>query len=470
VIRRVRLSDFNTVASHERPPTVPPPLDVLLNEVLAFVRRYVFLTEAQYVAAALWVVHTHCIEAASSTPYLHVTSAELESGKTRFLETLERLVPRALWFGASISTASVYRAVQELRPTLLVDEADNALKDKTAKAELLGVLNMGYQRGKTVFRIGGTRHDRLDRFEVFCPKAIAGLEDLPPTLASRCLRIQVRRRLPGEVVSDFVADEAESLAGPIREALELWAAANSDRLGRARPERLGVRDRLEETLRPLLALADEAGEAWQERGREALRELAQGAVTESDSSRVQLLRDIRSVFSDAGADALTTGELLGALFSCEECPYAHWWGDVRRDEAGKVVPDRGATMKLARMLRPFGIHSKSVGEKRRKGFVLADFEDAFTRYLVVEVAQVARGAQPSEKAAVPSRSGASLASDQEELVLGSTKPSERPERPELRNGDSGTVECVVCDRPFVPGANGSSPVSCPDCVARRVAR
>ncbi len=434
--RRVGLSDFNTVPSREPQPAAEiRALSDLLEDVVALLRRYVFLGEAQYVAGALWVVHAHAIEATTATPYLHLSSAELESGKTRLLEVLERLVPRPLWLGASISTASVYRAVAELHPTLLVDEVDNALKDRAAKADLIGVLNMGYLRGKTVVRIGGPRNDRVDVFDVFCAKVIAGLDDLPPTLASRCLRFQMRRKLPSETVADFFADEAEELAAPIREALVFWAGENVAALRKARPERLGVRDRLEETLRPLLALADEAGADWRERGRAALLELAQGAAAESESSRVILLRDIRAAFDDVGADELETMDILGALFRCGECPYAQWWGDVRRDANGEILPDRGVAMKLARMLKGFGIRSKSVGERRRKGYALADFQDPFARYLGSEVAQVAPTAQISQESAVSRRSEERFQSALGEPVLGSSKPFERPER--LEAGNSG---------------------------------
>jgi hypothetical protein len=63
-----------------------------LDATSAFVRRYVVLTEHQLVAVALWVFHTHAIEAAESTPYLSVTSAVPRSGKSRLLEVFELLV------------------------------------------------------------------------------------------------------------------------------------------------------------------------------------------------------------------------------------------------------------------------------------------------------------------------------------------------------------------------------------------
>jgi putative DNA primase/helicase len=432
----------------EREPEIPA-LDELLDAVVALVRHYVALTDAQLVAVALWVAHVHAIAATSTTAYLHVTSAELESGKTRLLELLEQLVPKPLWLGASISTASVYRAVHELCPTLLVDEADNALKDRAAKAELLGVLNMGYQRGKTVLRIGGPRNDRLDFFEVFCPKAIAGLDDLPPTLASRCLRIEMRRRLPHEDVADFFRDEAEEYARPIRESLTAWADQNVEQLRQARPVRLGVRDRLEETLRLLLAIADAAGHTWSPKGRSALIDIALGPIDESESSRVTLLRDLRGIFEAVGSEEMNTAEVLAALFECDECPYAEWWGDVRRDAAGRVLPNRGAAMKLAQMLRPFAIHSRDVGptDNRRKGYRLSDFEDAFARYLRTEVAQVVQTSQAGDEPRSSSRAAEEPMRNLDEPSPRSTGLNARPARLQPGSNEETRLGCSVrCEK------------------------
>lgn len=61
----------------------------LLDRAARTLRSYVvFQSDAQVVAASLWVVHTHAFEAAEATPYLAITSPERESGKTRLLEVL----------------------------------------------------------------------------------------------------------------------------------------------------------------------------------------------------------------------------------------------------------------------------------------------------------------------------------------------------------------------------------------------
>lgn len=58
-------------------------LAALLEEVEHFTRRFVVMGNAEAIAVALWVAHTHAIEAAGSTPYLHVTSPTKRCGKSR---------------------------------------------------------------------------------------------------------------------------------------------------------------------------------------------------------------------------------------------------------------------------------------------------------------------------------------------------------------------------------------------------
>jgi hypothetical protein len=374
----------------------------LLDEVEGFIRRYVVLTPAEAAVVVLWIAHAHTIDATATTPYLHITSAEAESGKTRLLEVLGLLVPRALETAASVTVAVMYRAIEKRHPTLLIDEADRVFKDRVAKAELLGVVNAGWRRGTKVYRIGGPQHDRLDEFETFCPKAIAGLDrGLDPTLASRCLRIEMRRRRVDEPCEDLFFDEVLAQAEAISASLAGWADQAVGELAAARPERLGVRDRLEEGIRLLLAIAESAGDEWAAKSRRALLEVAGTSSSNAETTRVQLLRDVQAVFGDR--DELKTTGLLTRLFAIEESPWAAWWADGRPDE--EPQPSRSAAMKLANMLKPFGVKSRDVGDRddRRKGYRRADFADAFARYLPPEVAQVSQTAQPSEKSAVEGR-------------------------------------------------------------------
>jgi len=125
--------------------------EALLGFLEALIRRYVVLTPQQSGALALWVLHTWAVEAAQTTPYVHLCSAEPESGKSRCVEVLAEIVREPLR-ASSMTAAVLFRAVQQYEPTLLVDEIDNTFRDRNEKTELLGLFNDGYRRGGVALR------------------------------------------------------------------------------------------------------------------------------------------------------------------------------------------------------------------------------------------------------------------------------------------------------------------------------
>jgi hypothetical protein len=63
----------------------------LLDTFKAWILRYVILSEEQATILAVWVLHTYALEAAEMTPYLHITAAEKECGKSLLMDVLAAL-------------------------------------------------------------------------------------------------------------------------------------------------------------------------------------------------------------------------------------------------------------------------------------------------------------------------------------------------------------------------------------------
>jgi hypothetical protein len=274
-----------------------------------------------------------------------------------------------------------------------MDEVDSVFNPKArergTKDDLRALLNAGYRRGQSVYRMGGGNHTELQEFDVFGAKALAGLGSLPPTLASRCLRIEMKRRRQDEPVSDFFPQDVAEETAALREWLEKWTATTIDTLAALRPQRVdGLRDRTNEVWRPLLAIAAEAGQAWEARARRAALALAGAAYDDEASLGVLLLGDIRSVFEKRQAERIATADLLAELARFEESPWGEWWFD--RGDA----PTKSAPRRLAHMLHPYGIRSHVVraSERVAKGYKREDFEDAWERFLPARV-QALQGLQ-----------------------------------------------------------------------------
>jgi Protein of unknown function (DUF3631) len=348
-------------------------LGAYLHRIEDFVRRYVVVDDDQAAAIATWVAHTHAFAAAVATPYLSITSAEMESGKTRLLEVLRPLVANP-WFTGRTTAAALTRKIAKASPTLLLDEFDATKNGDKEFAEVLrGVLNSGYRAGGAVtVCVGqGANFDVRD-FPTFCPKAIAGIGALPDTVASRSIPISLKRRLASEPIERFRERKARALGEAIADGIESVLMPLIDELTAAEPhlpEELS--DRQWDVWEPLLALSDAAGGEWPERARAAAVRLSDRGESDEATLGVRLLADCRDAFGTE--DRIATVDLLEHLHGIEDAPWADWYG--------KEISAR----KVADLLRRFGIKAKRIriGEWTPRGYLREAFEDAWTRYVPV---------------------------------------------------------------------------------------
>jgi hypothetical protein len=443
------------------------PLADLLSAVVAFVCRFVVLTREQADTVALWVIHTHTFgeEYPDTTPYLGVTSAEKRSGKTLLLEVLELLV-RAPLMAANISDAALFRAVQELKPTLFWDEIDAIFGPKSrGREDLRGLLNAGYRRGAVAYRMGGANMTTLTAYAVFCAKAFAGIgRSLPETTADRTITLAMTRKMRGEGVERFRRRAVSAAAVPLKEALEASVPGFLAEIQKQQPELPNeLDDRAQDIWEPLLAIADVAGEGWPERARAAAKALSAGEGREDESRRVQLLAAIKEIFEAKETDRLSTHDLIWELSRDAEAPWAEWWDD--RDPKGPGKPERSAAQKLAAMLRPFGIRSRSIRLSETdtpKGFLYEQFEDAFSRYLPATPATPPQPASGAEGASAtdPPQTRHTASPAVAGVAEGNEDPPQREAASEAERGavadrgagtdDDEVWECPKCSRLWSP--------------------
>ena len=344
----------------------------LLDALVAFLRRFVAMQLPQAQAAALWIVHSHTVEAVEASPYLAITSATKRSGKTRLLDVLELLVARP-WRVITPSEAVVFRKIDADRPTLLLDEADAIFGVHAENHEgLRAILNAGNRKGTHVPRCVGPSQALLS-FSVYCAKALAGIGRLPETVADRSIPIRLRRRGRGEPVERFRRRVVDNEAEPLYEWARSWAEANATALAEAwpqLPEELD--DRAQDAWEPLLAIAEAAGDHWPATARAAALALS-AAEADEEAVGVRLLADCRSAFGER--DRLATKDLLAALSEDEEAPWATWHKGERR------LSPRA----LGRLLEPFEIRPRTIrlaGEaSTARGYLRESFADAWERYL-----------------------------------------------------------------------------------------
>jgi putative DNA primase/helicase len=330
------------------------------------VRHVSFANEEQAVAAVLWAAFAWTHEAHTHSPILLVTSAERDCGKTTLLALVRFLTPRPL-FTAEISPAALYRSIEKWRPTIVLDEADKIF---LANDELRAVVNTGWTRGSGIIRCHPETNEPM-QFPTFCPKAI-GMKGkkLPDTTLSRCIVLELKRKLPSEDVQGFDHQDNGELV-TLRRMLARWAHDHMDELKGAEPVAPeGFDNRLADNWRPLLAIADLAGAEWPELARKAAVRLS---PLDQSSVGTMLLADIKATFEEAGRDRLSSDEIVEALHGLEGRPWAEW------GKASRPLTKN----QLAGLLRDFRVFPVNVrvGSKVPKGYLLSAFNEVFGRYL-----------------------------------------------------------------------------------------
>jgi hypothetical protein len=181
----------------------------------------------------------------------------------------------------------------------------------------------------------------------------------------------MRRRAPDEPVEPFRERIHKLQARPIFDELELWCSSTAKRIsGKYGDMPAEISDRDADCWEPLLAIADAAGGEWPELAREAAVYLVRRRRELAITSGVELLQHILEAFGEE--DRIWTDPLLKTLINRDESP----WAEEGRNPA---LSSRG----LANLLRPYGIKSRTVriGELTNKGYLAADFVDAWNRYL-----------------------------------------------------------------------------------------
>jgi hypothetical protein len=347
---------------------------LVVQDLITFIRRYVVLSPAQLLVTSLWVVHSHAVDAAESSPYLAVTSPEPGCGKTRYLEVLEMVVARP-WLAVTPSEAVVYRRIEALVPTLLMDEVDAVFSPKVAERHegLRALLNSGNRRGATVPRCLGTSAEIVE-FHTFCPKVLAGIGTLPDTISSRSVPIRLERRTKNQELEVFRRRDVEPAGEKLRDRIEVWAARHETALAAARPDMpQQMSDRMQDGCEPLLAIADVLHLGSQ--ARKALLALLTAVRLDSqETMQLTLLRDVHSVLN--GHRSISSRALLTRLHQLEEAPWSTYYG--------RSLDERD----LARLLHPYGIKSKVVRvklsgglSKTVKGYSRDDLHPVFERYV-----------------------------------------------------------------------------------------
>lgn len=387
VPKRAKRADGETSNTPPTPaPAVGPTTDTeengeaLVRDVESFISNFViFPQQRTALVLALWTIGTHSFDSFDGFPYLTVTSPTKQCGKTRLAEVLDLLCAETLR-AANLSEAVLFRLVEKMSPTLIIDEAESLRDKKSERAQaIVGLLNAGHRKGALSYRCDGPGHD-AKAFRVYCPKMIIAIGNVPETIRDRSIAVQMQRKKPNDAVGRFIFNQVKGPGQELKERIAKIVSVCTDDIEHVyktyEPEFLI--DREAENWTPIFCLCSVLAPR-------RLAELTETAIAFSkrkaafdadDSLGMRLLSDIQLILGNSEADTLfgekvasiASSALVTKLRELEEAPWAE----------KELSPRR-----LAQLLKPFEVHPRQVrdGTSNIRGYALGDFIPVFSRYL-----------------------------------------------------------------------------------------
>jgi putative DNA primase/helicase len=349
----------------------PEPVDTaeLLETIETKFRRYVVASDAVVTASVLYVPFTYVVEIATHAPKLIYTFPTKEAGKSTALHVTRRMVQRA-YPAVEVTGAVLYRIIDRLKPTFLLDEADSVFKRRAALAH---IINESWSNsGIKIPRTGP--HGEILEFDPYGAQVISmrGLH-MPDTTLSRSIICMIWPKLPSETVEEFTYRDDDEFK-VIRRKLARWVVDNAATLRDARPDfPPGFNNRTRVNWKMLLVIAGLAGDKWSKRAHNAARDLETDRDEPSES--IRLFAGLWDVWGRAGRPSKRTSESLCAALVTH--PSGEW-----ADFHGKGPISQ---VQLAALLRPFGIRPiHNLCQRRgrnQSGYQYNQFENAWARLL-----------------------------------------------------------------------------------------
>ena len=358
-------SPFEVVEAWEEPVSGAQ----VLNEVLAQLQAHVIADAETLHTAALWVALTWFMDAATIAPIALITAPEKNCGKSTLLVAMSKMAKSPL-VTANMSSAVLFRLIDQHAPTLFIDEVDTWLRDNE---ELRGILNAGHTKDTAyVWRCEGDNFTPT-KFSVWGAKALSGIsaQNISDTLKSRSVILTMRRKLKGETALNVRHTPVETFT-IIKRQLARWADDNASAFSAMRPIMEGLNNRDQDNYEPLLAIAMLAGGDWVTHLERACGK-AQSHSDDSKSIGEELLEACRNIFDSHKMGKIKSVDLLKHLLEDEEAPFATY-------NRGKPITIKQISTRLS----GFGIRSKTIRfgyEGTAKGYEREQFNDVFTVYL-----------------------------------------------------------------------------------------
>lgn len=196
----------------------------LIAKIKVFIGRYASVPDAWLDPVAHYILMSWVFDRFTALPYLRFLG-ESGTGKTRMLEICQSLCYRAFMASGNITGPALFRSIDLIRGTFLVDEGD--FKNSEDWSDIIKVLNNGYTPGKPVVRCNSAKDFTPETFWVYGPKVISTRRRFGDSaLERRCLTFETGGQKLAEHVPVQLTPAFEEEALALRNELLGWRFDN----------------------------------------------------------------------------------------------------------------------------------------------------------------------------------------------------------------------------------------------------
>ena len=228
----------------------------LLIDIQNFIHKYLQVSPLFEKIVSHYVLFTWIHDNFNELPYLRFLG-DWGSGKSRAIKTVGLLCYKPVFAGGSTTSSPIFRLLQAISGTFVIDEADFSNSD--IHNDITKILNCGYEKGLPVLRSEGS-NGKFDTksFNVFGPKILATREKFQDqALESRCLTEQMEKMTRTDILHNLPDSfGVESLT--IRNKLLMWRFRNYGKK-HINPDLVDrtIEPRLNQILLPLISIVED---------------------------------------------------------------------------------------------------------------------------------------------------------------------------------------------------------------------
>ncbi len=320
----------------------------LATEIREYIHKYVDIPPLMEEVATGYVLMTWVYDKLSTVCYLRFLG-DYGSGKSRVETTAGRICYKAMFVSGATTTAPIFRLIDRYRGTLIIDEAD--WKDSGEQADIVKILNSGFEAGTPVMRCDANNPDRLLTFDTFGPKIIASRRSFwDQALESRCLRIVMEETERDDLPANLPAEiEAEQRA--IRNKLLMFRFRNLEKIKVEQISLPVTSRRLLQGFQPMAQIMAKVSPAALERFKSFLAQYERELVEDKANSSEGLVVNALCQLIEEDKDLITPSaiaERIGRIAGKQD--------HMSAPAVGRIL----ATLKMRTRLRKMGKETRRV--------------------------------------------------------------------------------------------------------------